>query len=331
MGLFSNKKNLCPFCGEPTPRLFPTKVEGTAICKKCDAKIMLPKGVAEQMGLSEMEQYMAFHDQNAELREAFHKEYTFDVDGWSDQIEIDFSNNLFRLSDKENAIVFDAKCIRSFKICEDDHVLYEGDATGMRCHESNVPELLERMEKVLEQYLMEKREYERMKALQEMMKDDDDKRPRPYLHEPRFDPQMPVEKYHVTIQMEHPYWPEFNGELDGPRFGVFGEPEINDYYKSYDKKSALLEEFAQNFISLFAPGKPVTKVAKPLAMDSQTMQMAQAIAAAQVAAAQVTQNNPAPAPQTDAISEIKKYKELMDAGIITEEEFAAKKRQLLGI
>ena len=34
---------------------------------------------------------------------------------------------------------------------------------------------------------------------------------------------------------------------------------------------------------------------------------------------------------TDAVAEIKKYKDLLDSGIITEEEFAAKKKQLMGI
>ena len=37
------------------------------------------------------------------------------------------------------------------------------------------------------------------------------------------------------------------------------------------------------------------------------------------------------APTVDAVTEIKKYKELLDAGIITEEEFTTKKRQLMGI
>ena len=41
---------------------------------------------------------------------------------------------------------------------------------------------------------------------------------------------------------------------------------------------------------------------------------------------------PAPAPsQDDSIEQIKKLAELKDQGIITEEEFAAKKAQLLGI
>lgn len=35
--------------------------------------------------------------------------------------------------------------------------------------------------------------------------------------------------------------------------------------------------------------------------------------------------------ESNAIEEIKKYKELLDSGILTEEEFAAKKRQLLGL
>ena len=38
----------------------------------------------------------------------------------------------------------------------------------------------------------------------------------------------------------------------------------------------------------------------------------------------------APVP-ADAVAEIQKYKALLDAGVLTEEEFTAKKRQLLGI
>lgn len=45
-------------------------------------------------------------------------------------------------------------------------------------------------------------------------------------------------------------------------------------------------------------------------------------------------STPSPAVETagtSAVEEIKKYKELLDAGIITEDEFSAKKKQLLGI
>ena len=39
----------------------------------------------------------------------------------------------------------------------------------------------------------------------------------------------------------------------------------------------------------------------------------------------------APAQASDPIQEIQKYKQLFDAGVITEAEFTAKKKQLMGI
>ena len=36
-------------------------------------------------------------------------------------------------------------------------------------------------------------------------------------------------------------------------------------------------------------------------------------------------------PAVDTVAELQKYKMLLDTGVITEEEFAAKKKQLLGI
>lgn len=37
------------------------------------------------------------------------------------------------------------------------------------------------------------------------------------------------------------------------------------------------------------------------------------------------------APATSSVDEIKRYKELLDTGILTQEEFDAKKKQLLGL
>ena len=44
MGLFTNNKKLCPICGNPTPRLLASAVEGQNLCKECAAKIDLPDG-----------------------------------------------------------------------------------------------------------------------------------------------------------------------------------------------------------------------------------------------------------------------------------------------
>ncbi len=42
-------------------------------------------------------------------------------------------------------------------------------------------------------------------------------------------------------------------------------------------------------------------------------------------------NNSIPHPVNDPVEEIKRYKELYDSGAITEEEYDAKKKQLLGL
>ena len=69
-----------------------------------------------------------------------------------------------------------------------------------------------------------------------------------------------------------------------------------------------LHTLARNLMQLIAPGTPETGAG-----------------AAQTAAPAQTGGAP------NAVEELKQYKSLLDAGVITEEEFAAKKRQLLGI
>ena len=70
-----------------------------------------------------------------------------------------------------------------------------------------------------------------------------------------------------------------------------------------------LHTLARNLMQLIAPGAPETGAAS----------------AAQTAAPAQTGGAP------NAVEELKQYKSLLDAGVITKEEFAAKKRQLLGI
>lgn len=54
--------------------------------------------------------------------------------------------------------------------------------------------------------------------------------------------------------------------------------------------------------------------------------------ARQAAAATPAEPAPAPAPDLDAqIETLKKLKELLDAGILSQEEFDAKKKQVLGL
>ena len=78
MGLFTNNKKLCPICGNPTPRLLASAVEGQNLCKECAAKIDLPDGVLNSMTLDEFREYINCYDANKPLRDSFTETYRYD-------------------------------------------------------------------------------------------------------------------------------------------------------------------------------------------------------------------------------------------------------------
>lgn len=320
MGLFTNKKNLCPICGSPTPRLLPTKVEDMPLCKECAGKIDLPNETVQAMTLDTFRQYLAFYDENAALREQFCSEYVFDVKGWTAEVQIDFTRGLFRLASASQSIVYQGSCIRSFQILEDGYTLYEGSAAGLRCYPSGVPDYLDRLRPVYDEYLRHRQEYEHMRLMVEALdRDHRDGPPRHHPPEPRFDVKKPVEKYHILLTMDHPYRPEFHGEVDGPDFS-FVSPDLSETAWKYDELLGTLDALARNLMQLFAPGAPVQE------LDGSGAPI-QTAAPVQAAPVQVVPT----AAATDTVEQLRRFKELVDQGILTEEEFAAKKRQLLGI
>ena len=84
---------------------------------------------------------------------------------------------------------------------------------------------------------------------------------------------------------------------------------MDSFLHKYDEKVNELHTLARNLIQFIAPGAPETGAASA----------AQTAAPAQAGGAPST------------VEELKQYKALLDAGVLTEEKFAAKKRQLLGI
>ena len=88
-------------------------------------------------------------------------------------------------------------------------------------------------------------------------------------------------------------------------------PRAEDYLRTYREQTEELHLLASKLMRMIDPNAGETRIGG---------------GAQSVQAAQPTVTLP-----TDAVSEIQKYKALLDAGVLTEEEFSAKKRQLLGI
>ena len=316
MGLFSNKKKLCPVCGEPTPKLLPTKVDGTPICKVCAGKVDLPEGMMKQMSIEAFTEYIAFYDNNGDLRERFQETYTYSQGFLKADIAVDASNQLFRLRNAKDALVFEAANLKGFRILEDSKVLYESRGNELICNESDVPEKINKMHTVVEQFKARRQHYEFMERMQrreeEAAKQRGETYHKQYISCPFFEGYEPFNSFFIELEFEHPYWDTYHGEVKGTKFSTTN-PEIGTYLCEYQNAVEKLHELALNLMQIMCPGAgEIHNTAGDISTEAVAVRQTMAHGG-------------------NAIEEIKQFKESLDAGIITEEEFAVKKRQLLGL
>lgn len=117
----------------------------------------------------------------------------------------------------------------------------------------------------------------------------------------------PFEKFYINIYLKnHPYRSAVKIKYDGPYLST-SNPSISEYIAEYRKKAEEMAELAQVLMGLVEAGAKARG-------EAFTCEKAEE-----------------PAEEKDAVAEIKRYKELFDLGAITEEEFAAKKKQLMDI
>lgn len=121
---------------------------------------------------------------------------------------------------------------------------------------------------------------------------------------PMFDIPEPLTYFHVKIHFNHPYWSVFETSVEGPRFNN-SYPDLNEYLRHYQEQAREFEQLALNMAEIAFSAAPE---------------------APQPAAPAETE-----APAVDTVTELQRYKALLDQGILTEEEFTAKKKLLLGI
>lgn len=295
MGLFT-KKGPCAICGGKVKGLFPRSIDDQYICDDCYGNVDLPNGATNNMTLEDFRAYMAFRDENQQLKEKFQITQKVDLGWLNTKIVFDMNNRLLCMNKKLETTVFEGSQVKSFIIKEDSVPLLEGSAAGLRRYVSAVPTRAMAMEPQITMY--------RMQLQAQRAQGTADKQP-----DIRFDIPEPFQNFNVEIRFEHPYWDVFQADMKGPTFNN-SDPDINCYLDEYHRDAATMEELAQALMQIAFPG----------ASEQSTATAAGVMTAAAPAAAPV-----------DAVAEIQKFKALMDQGVITEEEFAAKKRQLLGI
>lgn len=318
MGLFTTKKNPCAICGGPTPRIFATVVEGQPICGDCKDKIDLPEGVFAGMTLADFRAYIAYYDENAALRDVYKETLAIPLDAWGNRMTVDMDHRLFRLKEKWSAMVLEPSCLKGFRVLEDDWVLYESSPEGLLYHPSNAPSRAQDLAPAVAQFKMQYQQYEHMREMEKMMQEQSSGKTSSTtfsrMSEPRFTQQV-IDQIYVELTLDHPYWGGTH-KMECNRTPRFSDtyPDVSNFLKDYNKATELLHTLALDLMSFIDPNAQEIQVGdapQPALMDRSAPQT--------------------PAVVTDPVREIQKYKGLLDSGAITEEEFAAKKKQLLGL
>lgn len=300
MGLFS-KKPPCPICGGKISWLLPSKIEGEYICDTCFGKIDMDACKASQLSMQDFRDYLTFYDQNQQLKDQFVTSERIDFGAWDTKIIFDYQSKLFCMSKNPDKTVFEGRQLKSFTIKEDSAPLFEGSAAGIRRYASTAPERAMAMGPQITQFMMNR---QMARALDKL----DDGKANGTTAAQYFDVPEPFRAFNVELHFDHPYWTVMKCDMDGPRFDNT-HPDVNDYLRSYQNSMAELEKLVAAFKTVAFPGAPE---------QSTGLNPAQAV-------------HSTSAPAVDAIEEIKKYKALMEDGVISQQEFDAKKRQLLGI
>ena len=299
MGLFT-KKDPCAICGGKVKGLLPWKIEGQYVCDSCHGVVDVQKD-KEDMTMEQFRQYRAFREENQAMKDQFTISQKVDFGAFDTKLVFDFDHRLFCMDQHLGKTVFRGGEIRSFVIQEDGAPIFEGGPQGLVRYESIVPERLTMMAPQLNQILMQKQLEDQLNVGR-----DPDHRPAPRF----YDIPEPFKKFQVSIYVDHPYWSLLECDRSGPTFDN-DYPDVNDYMNRYQEGYWLMENLAQCLMTVAFPDAPAE--------------------GAQQGAQQETQPAAAAAPAQDAVSQLKQYKQLLDDGVITQADFDAKKKQLMGL
>lgn len=301
MALFG-KKSPCAICGGKVSALFPWKIAGEYVCNLCHGQVDMPEEVEKSMTLEQFREYIAFRDANNALKADFVATKNFDFGILDTKIVMDIPKGRICFDKQLNATVFERGQIKYFVIKEDMVPIFEGDANGLRCFPSSVPERAARMGGDIIQFRMRREAFRRQQQNN------------PNVTEPYFDIPEPFNNFNLEIMFDHPYRREFKADMSGPVLSN-DRPDIDRYLREYTEKYNMMHDLARSLMELAFPGAGEQSVSGTGGVVINNYGSGPAASAA----------------VGDPVAEIQKYKTLLDQGIITEEEFTAKKRQLLGI
>lgn len=304
MGIFS-KKPPCAICGGKVEFFLPMKIEGEYVCSDCAEKIDMPDDRRSALTMAELREYLSYYEENRNLANQFTLSWQVDMNPSYGDSVFDYEHRLFCLDADLKKLVFEGRCVKNFVIREDQKTIFEGNSQGVRCIDSGTVATVQAM--IPKAALVQMARHIEEEHRRQEREDGDDACTTSTGYRNHFSFQEPFKNFYVDIYMEHPYYPMISFKKSAPII-IDSDPDLDGYLREYNDTYERLRHFAEGLMNVAFPGTGF-------------------IGAAGTSEGTVgVSENP-----VDAVEEIKKYKELLDAGIITQEEFDSKKKQLMGI
>lgn len=331
MGIFSNDKKGCPICGNPTPRLFPTKVEGLPLCKECAAKINMESSMLKNLTINELWDHMDYRKANSETFGTFTDNETHGMGNFI--LHMDTDKRLFYIADgnPSNPALFKFDELVSFNLMEDGRTVVQCNSSGYTESVSSIenyklPPLKPLIKPGIAKPAPASAQTGRttMAASSSAAKTEEEK--------PKA-PDKPIDSLKLNVTLNNPYWKSkvYSVSLKS----LQTEEEIREWVNDYKNLFAAAIDTCAAMAGIMGvkTGKQLMGEIKEKAEAILAVQNAEAAAKEAEAAAQAAEVAAKLAKTADdnaAIEMLKKWKELLDMGAITQEEFEAKKKELIG-
>ncbi len=336
MGIFSNDKKGCPICGNPTPRLFPTKVEGLPLCKECAAKINMESSMLKNLTINELWDHLDYRKANSETFANFLDTETHGMGNFA--LHMDKEKQLFYIADGRpaNPALFRFDELVSFNLMEDGRTVIQCSAGNYQEGVSSIENYkLPPLKPLIKPGVMKpgvtkpapamaQTGRTSMAASSSTAKTEEEK--------PKA-PDKPIDSLKLNVTLNNPYWKGkvYNVSLRS----VESEDALREWVNDYKNTFAAAVDTCEAMAGIMGvkTGKQMMTAIKEKAEAILAVQEAEAAAKEAEAAAQAAEVAAKIAKTADdnaAIEMLKKWKELLDMGAITPEEFEAKKKEILG-
>lgn len=249
MGLFSNNKKLCPVCGNPTPRILPTKVEDMPICSECAGKLDMRADRLNKLTLNELNEYMTFYEENKPLKQEFKATYDKGAGFFSGKCFLaDAVHHTFKTNRIENAIVYKPEHFVSLVISQDSRPVIELTRDRLVIRKTDAESRIEALRPAVDAY----NEMVRMYEFNQRMNNNNNGNNNSRDNLPGFFPDVPFKKWTIDLKVDHP-WGEGINDTDGQNWFSCDRPCINEALDNYRRNWNNFYEMAMSFKNAVCP------------------------------------------------------------------------------